>query len=39
MHIAINNEDLGVLRSYIQNNFNLSSQLDQNGHSPLSLAI
>jgi ankyrin repeat protein len=39
MHCAVANEDLGVLRTLIDNDLSLSSQLDDDGHSPLSLAI
>lgn len=33
------NEDLGVMRTFIQANFALTSALDDGRHTPLSLAI
>ena len=39
MHMTVNNEDLGVLRTLIQNNYALTQTVDDNNHSPLSLAI
>lgn len=39
MHMTVINEDLGVLRTLIQNNYALTKTVDDNNHSPLSLAI
>ncbi len=39
MHISVTNEDLGVLRAFLKTDFSLSSILDEDNHTPLSLAI
>lgn len=39
MHTAVENEDLGVVRALLNIRFELSTQYDDNSHTPLSLAI
>lgn len=39
MHTCVKNEDLGVLRTLIKTRFHLTSQMDDDDHTPLSLAI
>ncbi|CAD8167116.1 unnamed protein product [Paramecium octaurelia] len=39
MHIAVENEDIGIVRALLNIRFELSSQLDDASHTPLSLAI
>ena len=39
MHIAVENENIGVLRQLISKHKHLIDQMDNDGHTPLSLAI
>ncbi|CAD8092120.1 unnamed protein product [Paramecium sonneborni] len=39
MHIAVENEDIGIVRALLNIRFELSSQFDDSSHTPLSLAI
>ncbi|CAD8170472.1 unnamed protein product [Paramecium pentaurelia] len=39
MHIAVENEDIGIVRALLNIRFELSSQLDDTSHTPLSQAI
>ncbi|CAD8174628.1 unnamed protein product [Paramecium octaurelia] len=39
MHMAVENEDIGIVRALLNIRFELSSQLDDASHTPLSLAI
>lgn len=39
MHMAVENEDIGIVRALLNIRFELSSLLDDASHTPLSLAI